>query len=120
MAGAAVIFSGCIRSSFTQTDGQFAPAVSNVMPSFYLDRLPPQSYRSVGIIEVIASAGTDLSAVMRAAIEKGQELGCQVVVDRSTKCARESRCRVGTSRSGSTRPALIVGTPRRGEAAHPT
>lgn len=53
------------------------------MPSFYLDRLPSQPYRSVDIIEVIASAGTELSAVMRAALEKGQELGCLIVVDRS-------------------------------------
>ena len=103
------LFAGCVqvRASFVATDQSFIPRAPDPTPPtdftaptdrtapaapppptapapvVYVDRLPPFAYRSVGIIEVIATASAGLEQVMEAAARKGAEVGCDVVVDRT-------------------------------------
>ncbi len=80
---AALCASGCVNASFTKTsDGYVVHAVDTV-PEVFVDKLPEQPYDSVGIIEVHAPQAANLSEVLRAAADKGQQVGCDVVVDRS-------------------------------------
>jgi len=80
----ALLVSGCVTAKFVQTDPRFRRAQRRGPPQVYLDRLPEQSYRSVGIIEVSGPAGDfNLGTVVRVAREKAAKLGCDLVVDRS-------------------------------------
>jgi hypothetical protein len=47
----------------------------------FLDRLPQQPYRPVGIVEVTGS--NDLGEIVRTASEQGRLVGCDVLVDRA-------------------------------------
>jgi hypothetical protein len=80
--GLVLLGTGCITSSFLATDGR-AVARPNTQPGLYIDRLPPQEYTSIGIIEVRAPAGTELGAVVQEALRKGGEVGCDFIVERS-------------------------------------
>ena len=80
----ALLLVGCITAKFVQTDPRFRSAPRRTLPPAYLDRLPEQPYRSVGIIEVQGPAGDfDLGKVVKAAREKAAKLGCDLVVDRA-------------------------------------
>ena len=81
IAGTAL--AGCVRTSFTQTDFGFALHPAAQRPNVFLDRLPERPYRSVGIIEVISPAGFTLNQILGEVIEQGQNVGCDVIVDRS-------------------------------------
>jgi hypothetical protein len=74
---------GCIRVSFVKSSGSFVEHETKKRPGVYVDKLPRKPYESVGIIEVMAPQTTDLGQIMDAAADKGQEVGCDVVVDRS-------------------------------------
>jgi hypothetical protein len=73
----ALLAAGCMRATFLRTDGRFQPSPRPSPPPIFIDRLPEESYRSVGIIE---PRGADLSARVAAARAKGQELGCDLVL----------------------------------------
>ena len=87
-AGSTVIavvgFLGCvpqIPTNFLPTEASFAMSPSGRPPEVYMDRRPSASYRAVGIIEVIG--GDNVTAVVYAAMKKGQEVGCDLVLDRA-------------------------------------
>jgi hypothetical protein len=77
-----VLLAGCVHATFVKTDASFVPH-DRTAPAVFLDRLPPFPYRPVGIIEVTSPANSRLDDVLYAAAEKGAEMGCDVVVDRS-------------------------------------
>jgi hypothetical protein len=74
---------GCMQVTFTPTVKDYLPHKLAVEPEVFIDRLPSWAYDSVGIIEVKTSAGTDLTTVLKAVKKKGQEIGCEIVVDRA-------------------------------------
>ena len=78
----ALALSGCVTTEFVSTDPSFRPQ-SHALPTVYIDKLPPFPYRSVGIIEATIPDGHPLSEVMNAVATKGQEVGCDAVVDRA-------------------------------------
>jgi hypothetical protein len=80
---ASVACAGCIRTNFIKSSSSFTEHEAKVRPGVFVDHLPKKAYASVGIIEVIAPATTDLGEIMSAAADKGQEVGCDVVVDRA-------------------------------------
>ena len=80
----ALLLVGCITAKFVQTDARFRSAPRRTLPPAYLDRLPEQPYRSVGVIEVRGPADYfDLGKVVKAAREKAAKLGCDLIVDRA-------------------------------------
>lgn len=85
VAGAllALSFGGCMISqvNFLKT-APFAEGRKKQV-EWYLDRLPSRAYRSVGIIEVIHSADAGMLTVLRSAHKLAQEVGCDLIVDRS-------------------------------------
>jgi hypothetical protein len=78
----AAFLPGCAQSEFVRTDSGFTPAAATKRPPVYVDRVPPIPYRSVGIIQVKASSQNSLPLILREAGDKGQELGCEFVLDR--------------------------------------
>jgi hypothetical protein len=79
-----VLLAGClVTSSFFLTDGRFHQGVHHSDPEVFLDRLPDQPYRAVGIIEVQGPGSMELGSMVNEARAKGGELGCDVVVDRA-------------------------------------
>ena len=80
--GSVLLFSGCLSSTFVQTDVR-AIGRRPTQPAVYIDRLPPMPFYSIGVIEVRAPAGTELGIVLNEAIRRGAEVGCDMVVDRS-------------------------------------
>jgi hypothetical protein len=83
-AGALVGAPGCVPQyvSFLKTDDSYTPHQAAARPATYIDRLPPRPYRSVGIIEVDVPQHFSLETMIKWAADKGQEIGCDVVVDR--------------------------------------
>ena len=81
-AGLSMLAIGCVTSTFVATDGR-AAGRPITQPSVFIDRLPPVSFYSVGIIEVKTPAGWTLDTVVAEAARKGSEVGCDFVVDRS-------------------------------------
>jgi hypothetical protein len=81
----AIVFGGsaCIKTSFAPTDSSFEETPRSDRPIVYMDRMPEGAYRSVGVIEVDAPGSADLSEIMASAAEKGQEIGCDFVIERS-------------------------------------
>lgn len=75
--------SGCINAEFVQTDSSFASSPAPTSPAVFLDRRPPEPYQAVGIIHIRAPDDTDLAEIMAAAVQKGQEVGCDVLVERA-------------------------------------
>ena len=71
----------CAHADFVSTDTRYQGR-PRTQPWVFVDRLPPYPYISIGIIEVIAPAGTSLSDIFELARQKGSEVGCDVVVDR--------------------------------------
>ena len=78
----ALALCGCVTAEFVSTDPSFRPR-SHAMPIVYIDKLPPFPYRSVGIIEATIPDSHPLSEVMQVVATKGQEVGCDAVVDRA-------------------------------------
>jgi hypothetical protein len=75
--------SGCIHTDFVQSSPSFVVHEVAQRPVVYFDHLPEQPYTSVGVIDVIAPSSSRLEDVFAAAANKGQEVGCDLVVDRS-------------------------------------
>jgi hypothetical protein len=75
--------SGCIRTDFVQSSPSFVVHEIAQLPVVYFDHLPEQPYTSVGVIDVIAPSSSRLEDVFAAAANKGKEVGCDLVVDRS-------------------------------------
>jgi hypothetical protein len=75
--------SGCIRTDFVQSSPSFVVHEVAQRPVVYFDHLPEQAYTSVGVIDVIAPSSSKLEDVFAAAADKGKEIGCDLVVDRS-------------------------------------
>jgi hypothetical protein len=80
--GLVMLAMGCVTSTFVATDGR-AAGRPITHPSVFIDRLPPVPFYSVGIIEVKTPAGWTLDTVVAEAAQKGSEVGCDFVVDRS-------------------------------------
>jgi hypothetical protein len=78
----ALALCGCVTAEFVSTDPSFRPR-GHAMPIVYIDKLPPFPYRSVGIIEATIPDSHPLSEVMQVVATKGQEIGCDAVVDRA-------------------------------------
>ncbi|MBI3073885.1 MAG: hypothetical protein HYY84_17395 [Deltaproteobacteria bacterium] len=80
---ASFYMSACMRVEFLKTDGGFVPKKTGKDPEYFVDRIPVKPYRSVGIIEVIAGGAHNIVDVVRAAAEKAQEIGCDLIVARA-------------------------------------
>jgi hypothetical protein len=78
-----LVESGCIHTDFVQSSPSFVVHESAQRPVVYFDHLPEQPYTSVGVIDVIAPSASRLEDVFAAAADKGKEIGCDLVVDRS-------------------------------------
>jgi hypothetical protein len=74
---------GCIHTEFVQSSPSFVVHEAAQRPVVYFDHVPEQPYTSVGIIDVIAPSSSRLEDVFAAAADKGKEIGCDLVVDRS-------------------------------------
>lgn len=72
----AVVLAASACTTFIRTDRRFSPSPRATPPPMFLDRLPTDSYRSVGIID---SNGGFLDRV-NAARAKGKALGCDLVL----------------------------------------
>jgi hypothetical protein len=83
LAFLALACSACIHADFVSSSPSFVTHETAELPVVYFDHLPDRPYASVGIIDVIAPAGSKLEEVFAAAADKGKEIGCDVVVDRS-------------------------------------
>jgi hypothetical protein len=79
----ACVASGCVRTTFVQTDPSYVLRPSAPVPGVFIDRLPVRPYHSVGIIEVIVPAGLSLDHVIAAAVERANQVGCDALVDRA-------------------------------------
>jgi hypothetical protein len=77
------LLNGCVSATFTQTSQSYVVHRLEAPPEVFVDRLPQSAFDSVGIIEVQAPASADLSMILDAAKSKGQDVGCDVVVDRA-------------------------------------
>jgi hypothetical protein len=77
-----VAATGCLNVEFTQT-ARWTKHEQHGRPRVFIDRRPPREYVSVGIIEVKGDVSASLREIMDAAAEKGEEVGCDVVVERS-------------------------------------
>jgi hypothetical protein len=80
---ALLMCAGCTRVNFIKSSASFVEHERKVRPGVYVDKLPRKPYKSVGIIEVIAPAAAGLDDILALAADKGQEVGCDVVVDRA-------------------------------------
>jgi hypothetical protein len=83
-----IAFAGCWSASFHASDETFHPASVISDPLVYLTRLPAEPFRSVGIIEVDGPEDSSVEQAVTRAVEKGREIGCQVLVWR--RLARET------------------------------
>jgi hypothetical protein len=110
---AALLASGCVNASFTKTSDDYVVHEVDTLPEVFIDKLPEQAYDPVGIIEIHAPQAASLGEVMRAAAEKGQEVGCDVVVDRSIHRVDGARLRRWTVIVAVDVPASPTGEPRR-------
>jgi hypothetical protein len=79
----AVSSAGCIRTEFVQSSPSFVPHETAQRPEVFFDHLPERPYTTVGVIEVVSPASMGLARIFDAAAEKGQEIGCDLVVDGS-------------------------------------
>ena len=100
----------CAHADFVSTDTRYQGR-PRTQPWVFVDRLPPYPYISIGIIEVIAPAGTSLSEIFELARQKGSDVGCDVVVDRgihritsANPACRSGACAAG-HRADAVRPA---------------
>ncbi len=71
---------GCWSTSFHASDRNFQGAPSFGDPAVYMTRLPAEPYRSVGIIEVEGPGNPSIDEALPRAVEKGKEVGCQVLI----------------------------------------
>lgn len=78
--GCGLIFGPTIE--FTVTDRVHFPKYRS-HALVYIDRLPEDDYRSVGILVVKEAADYELSQIVEKLEEEGSLQGCDVVVDRS-------------------------------------
>jgi hypothetical protein len=85
LAGASFVFVlamgvGCWSASFHASDASFVGAPNLADPAVYLTRLPGEPYRAVGIIEIDGPGTPTVEQVLPHAVEKGKEIGCQVLI----------------------------------------
>jgi hypothetical protein len=73
---------GCMEANFFATDNAFQKGARHGAAEVFLDHLPPQPYRVVGLVEVNASDDTALHEVVEIARERGRKVGCDVLVER--------------------------------------
>jgi hypothetical protein len=81
----AATLSGCRTWEFVRTDPRFEPHEVERAPDLYVHRLPTCPYRPVGSIELEGAArrqGHLVEDSLALAREHGQELGCELVIDR--------------------------------------
>jgi len=76
------LFPACITAEFVQTDYSHLPRWSGGRPVLFIDRLPDRPTRSVGLVSVNAPDTAALSMVLKAAVDKGYEVGCWGLIDR--------------------------------------
>ncbi len=78
------LLAGCSsQAQFVRTDASFQEVKGKPAPAVYVDQLPPRPYRSVGTIEVVMAENAAASDVRSAIVARGQEAGCDVLVDRA-------------------------------------
>lgn len=82
-----------VRAVFHPSDPSFR-ATPGTLPRAYLenelDAVPRVPMRSVGLIEVTVPASSGMHRVVEAAAEKGRELGCWILVERSAFATLQS------------------------------
>ena len=82
-----------IRAAFHPTDPSFR-GTPGPAPRAYLeneiDAVPKVSMRSVGLIEVTVPASSGIRRTVEAAVEKGRELGCWILVEHSAFATLQS------------------------------
>lgn len=80
LSAAAFLGAGCQGPRFVRTDDGFAEQQRETPPDVFLDQKPPRAFRQVGIIEVVASADTPVPDAAQDARERGQRVGCDVLI----------------------------------------
>ncbi len=79
------LLGGCVtQGRFVRTDPTFREAQSLQDPAVFVDRKPPQPYRTVGVIEVTLDANASVDTIRAAIIPKGRRVGCDVLVEWAT------------------------------------
>jgi|SRR5215831_11488084 len=71
---------GCWSTSFHASDTSFQGLPSFGDPAVYMTHLPGEPYRLVGIIEVEGPGSVSIDEAVPRAVEKGREVGCQVII----------------------------------------
>lgn len=90
VAAAATLIVGCsstsVRSVFHPTDPRYVPA-RGARPRVYLEsnlaEVPKAGFRSVGLIEVTVPESSGTQRAIEVAADKGGELGCWILIERS-------------------------------------
>lgn len=70
-------------AQFTRTDRSFLESRRATPPDLYLDAAPAHSYRTVGRVAVTLPSDTPLARVREALQAKGQDVGCDALVEPS-------------------------------------
>lgn len=78
VVGVAAMSVGCTFADFVRTS-HFAARPKAHPPAIFLDRDPQRPFREVGIITVSGDDADYASTAARAAAEKGQEVGCDLI-----------------------------------------
>jgi hypothetical protein len=90
----ALALGGCCHSeSFKATEKGFAPSARGGDPVVFLDRLPREPYRTVGVIRVARPNSTPLGEFIDAARTHATMVGCDVVIDAFLVGATGSYCK---------------------------
>src|SRR5215471_17313617 len=93
--GLSLFCSGCISRSarFIQSDQSFRAQPATTPPQVFIGTPPETAFASVGIVEVRGPVAAPPEDFVNAAVAKGTELGCDVLVG---QFAYEMRPGVGT------------------------
>src|SRR5262249_56679181 len=80
--GLSLLSPGCISRSarFIQSDQSFRAQPATAPPQVFIDRPPEAAFASVGIVEVRGPVTAPPQDFVNAAVAKGTELGCDVLV----------------------------------------
>lgn len=83
---------GCASAGagFTRTDSTFEQKRGTKRPELYLDQPPVRPYRPVGLIYVTMPVEAPVDEVQAALVEKGQSVGCELLLEPSLGQQRPS------------------------------
>ncbi len=80
-----LLCSGCIAKTarFIQSDQSFRAQPATTAPEVFIDRAPQTAFASVGIVEVRGPVTASKEDFVNAAVAKGTELGCDLLIRRT-------------------------------------